>query len=265
MIAMDSKERFSNRVENYVRYRPGYPQEVLETLRRECGLTPDSAVADIGSGTGILTRLFLENGNGVYGVEPNARMREAGEAYLKAFPRFRSINGTAESTTLPSGSVDFVIAGQAFHWFDAQKARVEFARVLRADGWVAIVWNNREKDASPFLRDYESLLRTYGTDYEQVVQKYPENDPLDKFFGEGASRGRSFANRQEFDFDGLRGRLLSSSYAPPEGHPTHEAMLAELRRIFEQHARDGRVRLEYTTQLYFGRFQATVERSAHAR
>ncbi|HKV48074.1 MAG TPA: class I SAM-dependent methyltransferase [Candidatus Acidoferrales bacterium] len=258
MIAMDSKERFSNRVENYVRYRPGYPQEVLETLRRECSLTPGSAVADVGSGTGILTRLFLENGNAVYGVEPNARMREAGEAYLKAFLRFRSINGTAESTTLPSGSVDFVIAGQAFHWFDAQRARVEFARILKPNGWVAIVWNNREKEATPFLRYYESLLRTYGTDYEQVAQKYPENDPLDKFFGEGASRGRSFANRQKFDFMGLRGRLLSSSYAPPQGHPNHEAMLAELRRIFERHARNGRVVLEYITKLYFGHVQPSA-------
>lgn len=252
MIAIDSKERFSNRVENYVRYRPGYPRQVLQTLREECGLTPNSVVADVGSGTGILTKLFLENGNEVYGVEPNTRMREAGEEYLKSFPRFRSVNGTAESTTLASRSVDFVVAGQAFHWFDAQKACAEFARILKPDGWVAIVWNNREKDASPFLRDYESLLRTYGTDYEQVAQKYPENDPLDKFFGEGASRGRSFSNRQEFDFDGLRGRLLSSSYAPAEGHPNHEAMLAELRRIFEQHARDGRVVFEYTTKLYFG-------------
>ena len=252
MIAIDSKERFSNRVENYVRYRPGYPRQVLQTLREECGLTPNSVVADVGSGTGILTKLFLENGNEVYGVEPNTRMREAGEEYLKSFPRFRSVNGTAESTTLASRSVDFVVAGQAFHWFDAQTARVEFARILKPDGWVAIVWNNREKDASPFFRDYESLLRTYGTDYEQVAQKYPENDPLDRFFGEGASRGRSFSNRQEFDFDGLRGRLLSSSYAPAEGHPNHEAMLAELRRIFEQHARDGRVVFEYTTKLYFG-------------
>ena len=252
MIAIDSKERFSNRVENYVRYRPGYPKLVLETLREECGLAPDSVVADIGSGTGILTRLFLENGNEVYGVEPNARMREAGEEYLKTFPRFRSIDGTAESTALAAGSVGFVVAGQAFHWFDAQRARAEFARILKPDGWVAIIWNNREKHASPFLRDYESLLRTYGTDYEQVAQKYPENDPLDKFFGEGASRGRSFSNRQQFDFDGLRGRLLSSSYAPAEGHPNHEAMLAELRRIFEQHARDGRVVFEYTTKLYFG-------------
>lgn len=250
---MDSKERFSNRVEDYVRYRPSYPREVLDTLRDECGLTPQSAVADVGSGTGILTKLFLENGNRVCGIEPNARMREAGEGYLKDFPLFRSVNGTAEATGLPSAAVDFVVAGQAFHWFDAQAARVEFARILKPNGWVAIVWNNREKDTSPFLRDYESLLRAYGTDYEQVAQKYPENDPLDKFFGEGASRGKSFANRQEFDFEGLRGRLLSSSYTPPEGHPNHGPMLVQLRRIFEQHARQGRVAFEYTTKLYFGR------------
>jgi SAM-dependent methyltransferase len=249
---MDSKERFSNRVESYVRYRPSYPKGILETLRDECDLTAASVVADVGSGTGILTKLFLENGNLAYGIEPNARMREAGEEYLREFRLFRSLDGTAESTGLPSASVDFVVAGQAFHWFDAQAARAEFARVLKPQGWVAIVWNHREKDSSPFLRDYELLLRTYGTDYEQVVQKYPENDPLDKFFGEGASHGRSFANRQEFDFAGLRGRLLSSSYAPSEGQRKHEPMLAQLRRIFDRHAREGRVAFEYTTKLYFG-------------
>jgi SAM-dependent methyltransferase len=258
---MDSKERFSNRVENYVRYRPGYPKEVLQALREECGLTPNSVLVDIGSGTGLLTKLFLENENSVYGVEPNARMREAGEEYLKTFPRFRSVDGTAESTTLASRSVDFVVAGQAFHWFDAQRARAEFARILKPNGWVAIVWNNREKDASPFLRDYESLLRTYGTDYEQVVQKYPENDPLEKFFGKGVARGRSFPNRQEFDFSGLRGRLLSSSYAPPDGHPNHEPMLAELLRIFEQHACEGHVVFEYTTKLYFGHLQLSAAKA----
>jgi SAM-dependent methyltransferase len=192
-------------------------------------------------------------------------MREAGEEYLKSFPKFTSVNGTAESTTLPDASVNFVVAGQAFHWFDAPAARREFARALKPQGWAAIVWNNRDKDANAFLRDYEALLRTYGTDYLEVSQKYPEDDPLDEFFGPGRSRRRSFENRQEFDFAGLRGRLLSSSYAPPEGHPSHEPMLADLRKLFERHASGGRVIFEYTTKLYFGQLPASVPRSVSAR
>ena len=265
MIVMDSKERFSNRVENYVRYRPGYPAGVVDTLRSECGLTPESVVADIGSGTGKLTKLFLENGNTVYGIEPNARMREAGEEYLSGYARFRSINGSAESTTLPDASMDFIVAGQAFHWFDQEAAKAEFRRVLRPHGWAAIIWNDREKNATPFLRDYEALLRSYGTDYAEVAQKYPENDPLEEFFGAGACHAKSFANEQLFDFAGLRGRLLSSSYAPAEGHPRHEPMLAELRRIFDRHARDGHVTFKYAMKMYFAHINASVETSAGPR
>lgn len=262
---MDSRERFSNRVENYVRYRPGYPAGVLETLRRECGLTPDSIVADVGSGTGILTKLFLENTNAVYGVEPNARMREAGEEYLRPFPKFRSVNGTAESTTLPNAITDFVVAGQAFHWFDAQAARAEFARVLKPGGWVAIIWNDRKKDGTAFLQEYEELLQMYGTDYLQVSEKYPEAKRLQEFFAPGESRERSFVNRQEFDFAGLRGRLLSSSYTPPKGHPNYEPMLGKLRIIFETHARDGRVVFEYETKIHFGHLNAGAQQTGQPK
>jgi SAM-dependent methyltransferase len=258
----DSKDRFSNRVGDYVRYRPGYPLAMLQVLREECGLTPASAVADVGSGTGILTKVFLENGNVVYGVEPNAAMREAGEEYLRGYARFHSIEGAAESTTLANASVDFVVAGQAFHWFDIDAARAEFQRVLKPQGWAAIVWNVRKKDATPFLCDYEALLRTHGTDYAEVAEKYPEDDPLDAFFGVGASNLRMFANEQIFDFPGLRGRLLSSSYAPPEGHPGHAPMLRELREIFERHSRDGRVAFEYNTKMYFGHLTAGVRLTA---
>jgi ubiquinone/menaquinone biosynthesis C-methylase UbiE len=265
MIAMDSRERFSNRVENYVRYRPGYPAGVLDTLRTECGLTRDSIVADVGSGTGILAKLFLENGNSVYGVEPNARMREAGEEYLRDFPQFRSVNGTAESTTLPTASVDFLVAGQAFHWFDARAARTEFARVLKPGGWVAIVWNDRKKDGTPFLRDYEALLRTYGTDYLQVSGKYPETKRLREFFAPSPCRETSFVNEQEFDFAGLRGRLLSSSYTPPEGHSNYEPMLGDLRIIFEKHECDGRVVFEYETKMHFGRLDAGAQQAGQPK
>jgi ubiquinone/menaquinone biosynthesis C-methylase UbiE len=252
-LVKDSKERFSNRVEDYVRYRPGYPREILEVLREECGLAPESVVVDVGSGTGLLAQLFLENGNLVYGVEPNAAMRDAGEQYLEKYPHFCSVAGSAEATTLPDASADFVVAGQAFHWFEPTAAGAEFERVLKARGWVAVVWNERVSDRTTFQREYEKLLRAYGTDYEKVAATYPQSERMNDFFGRGAFGTKSFANGQMFDFDGLRGRLLSSSYSPPTGHPKHEPMLAALRQLFDAHAESGRVRFEYETHVHYGR------------
>ncbi len=251
-LATDPKQRFSNRVEDYVRYRPGYPRAILDLLREQCGLAPESIVADIGSGTGLLTQLFLENGNLVYGVEPNAAMRQAGEEFLKKYAQFRSVAGSAEATTLVDGSVDFVLVGQAFHWFDPRPTRAEFERVLKPQGWVAVIWNERSKDDTAFLREYEELLRAFGTDYEKVSAKYPQDGPMKSFVGSEADGKKSFANEQEFDFAGLRGRLLSSSYSPPQGHPQHEPMLAELEKLFHTHAQDGRVRFKYLTHVYYG-------------
>jgi len=249
-LATDPKQRFSNRVEDYVRCRPGYPRAILDLLSEQCGLATESVIADIGSGTGLLTQLFLENGNLVYGVEPNAAMRQAGEQFLKKYARFRSVAGSAEATTLPDASVEYVMVGQAFHWFDPVTARTEFERVLKPRGWVAVIWNQR-RDDSRFLREYETLLRTFGTDYEKVSAKYPEDRTMRSFIGHGGGK-KSFANEQVFDLAGLRGRLLSSSYSPPQGHPQHEPMLAALEKLFQIHAQDGRVRFEYLTHVYFG-------------
>ena len=252
MLTADPKQRFSNRVDDYARYRPGYPPAVIELLRRDCGLTPDSIVADIGSGTGLLSQLFLANGNPVYGVEPNAAMREAGERQLRKYTRFRGVAGSAESTTLAAASVGFVVAGQSFHWFKPAAARAEFQRILNPGGWVAVIWNERKKDSTPFLRAYGALIQEYGTDYAGVAATYLEYERSDEFFGIGARREKSFPNEQTFDWKGLCGRLLSSSYAPRENHPRHEPMLAELARIFEEHNENGIVRFEYDTRIFYG-------------
>ena len=252
MAAFRPTERFSNRVENYARYRPGYPPEVLGLMRDEMGLRPASVVADVGSGTGILSKLFLENGNTVYGVEPNREMREAGERLLKEFPNFRSVAGTAEETTLPDASVDFVTAGQAFHWFDVGGARRESRRILRAGGWAVLVWNYREEHHTPFLRAYEDLLLEFGNDYRQVSVGYGHEESLRAFFA-GGYESRKFPNRQLLDYEALRGRLLSASYVPLEDDPRHRPMLERLRRIFDEHQEAGRVSVEYDTQVFYGR------------
>ena len=247
--------RFSDRVENYVRYRPGYPPEVLNLLRAECGLRPSHIVADVASGTGMFTRLLLENGNSVFAVEPNAEMRTAGMRQLETLPAgggLVSVAGTAEETTLESGSVDFVTAAQAAHWFDLPRARAEFARILKPDGWCVLIWNERRTASTPFLREYEELLLTYGTDYKEVRHERT-TAIIHEFFAPAPFEERVFDLRQQFDYEGTAGRLLSSSYAPLEGHPNYEAMMQELQRIFRAHAVDGKIEFEYNTQVYYGR------------
>jgi len=252
MPASNSTSRFSDRVENYVRYRPGYPPEVLATLQTECGLRPAHLIADIASGTGIWTRMLLENGNSVYGVEPNADMREAGERLLAGFPWFTSVDGTAEATTLADASVDFVMAAQAAHWFDREKSCLEFGRILKPGGWLVLLWNEREIDTTPFLRDYEQLLVAYGTDYQEIRHERT-SDAVNEFFDPAPYQERVFPMRQQFDYSGVEGRLLSSSYAPGPGHAKHELMLRELRRIFDARAVNGRVAFSYKTRVYFGK------------
>ena len=251
MHVRDATQRFSSRVNDYVRYRPGYPPEVIALLQSECDLTSASVVADIASGTGILTRMLLENGNRVFGVEPNAEMRAAGEQFLSAYPNFVSMAGTAESTGLPAHSIDIVTAAQAAHWFDREKARREFVRILKPGGWTVLIWNERKTEATAFLRDYEKLLLTYGTDYEEVRHERTTGE-IEDFFAPSRFHSRTFAMRQDFDHAALEGRLLSSSYTPQPGHPNHDSMLAELRRIFNEHQTKGRVALEYDTRVFYG-------------
>ncbi|HUI52602.1 MAG TPA: class I SAM-dependent methyltransferase [Terriglobales bacterium] len=252
MIFSDSKERFSSRVADYVRYRPGYPLGILEILRAECGLAAEHAIADVGSGTGLLAEIFLKNGNHVFGVEPNKEMREAGEEYLANYPKFASVTGSAEATTLPAACVEFVSAGQAFHWFEPQATRAEFARILKPAGWVAVVWNLRTTPKTPFSSAYDNLLVRYGTDYTRVKEAHPGASDMKRFFGIRDYRKRELANRQVFDFEGLSGRLRSSSYAPREGDANYEPMMKELRTIFETHQTLGRVNMDYTTQMFIG-------------
>lgn len=243
--------RFTTRVENYVKYRPGYPTEILNVLKSNCGLTELSLIADVGSGTGIFSELFLRNGNKVFGIEPNAPMRVAGEQLLGSYPGFYSIEGAAEDITLESQSVDFVTAGQAFHWFDRKAAKDEFNRILKPKGWVVLVWNERLVDSTAFLRDYESLLLQYGTDYQEIRHENAETE-IPSFFEPTTFQIESFSNLQRFDFEALKGRVLSSSYVPEPSHANFEPMLSKLEELFDLHNSEGIVTFEYQTRMFYG-------------
>ena len=256
MTFADAKQRFSNRVADYVRYRPGYPAGVLDLLRDECGLRSESVIADIGSGTGILSKLFLENGNRVFGVEPNREMRAAGDEFLQGYPNFHNMDSSAETITLPDASVDFVTAGQSFHWFDPNAARREFLRILKKDGWVVILWQDRRMEESPFAKEFEGLLDGFGIDYKRIKDSYPESENLRSFFAPDSFAARDLPNHQALDWEGLSGRLRSSSFTPTSGHPNFAPMMRELRRIFDAYEHEGRVRLEYFTRIYFGQLRS---------
>ncbi|MBL7988427.1 MAG: class I SAM-dependent methyltransferase [Chlorobi bacterium] len=252
--------RFSNRVCDYVRYRPGYPAEVVTLLQQEYGLTPDAVVADVGSGTGLLTQLFLKNGNVVYGVEPNQEMRLAGEEFLAEYPNFQSIAATAESTQLPERSVDILAAGQAFHWFQQEAAKKEFQRILKPNGIVVLIWNVRRTDATPFLREYEALLAEFGAEYTEVIHRTITNTATDdgardiqNFFTPEYYRKHIIPdNFQHFDAEGLIGRARSASYMPAPGDPRFNEAIQALQELFNRHQQNGKVRVEYDTELHVG-------------
>ena len=246
---MNTVERFSNRVENYVKYRPHYPREIIGYLETNCGLTQESVIADIGCGTGISTKLFLENGNCVFGVEPNAAMRDAAVEYLSAFPNFTPVDGTSDDTTLAEDSIDFVVAAQAFHWFDAEKTRPEFKRIIKPGGQIVLIWNERQLDTTPFLIEYEAFLLKYANDYGNVRHENIHATELSGFF-QNEYGSATFSNSQVFDFEGLKGRMLSASYMPSENDPKFDEVIKELQILFAKHAENGKIEVLYDTNVY---------------
>ncbi len=252
MSQRDPTKRFANRVDSYIQYRPSYPPELFELLEKECGLESDWTVADIGSGTGILSRLLLERGYQVFGIEPNDQMRRASEGLLTGYSAFQCVAATAEDTTLNEHSVDLIVAAQSFHWFEPKFARREFQRILKPDGVVALIWNDRRKDTTQFLSDYERLLVTFGTDYQMVDHTRIGQSALKKFFGRDGFHSAAFDNRQDFDFYGLRGRLLSATYVPSENEPGFSPMIRQLHTIFERNQDNGKVSVDYDTRIYYG-------------
>jgi SAM-dependent methyltransferase len=255
-MSSNSIQRFSSRAGSYARHRPSYPAALLHRLRDEIGFTPQMVVADVGAGTGIMTKLLLEHGNTVYAVEPNAEMRAEAAALLGRYATWHNVDGHSAATALPDGSIDVIVAAQAFHWFEPVATRSEFARILRPPGWVVLVWNDRREGATPFMRGYEQLIERYGTDYKQVANKYVVGESvLEQFFAPNGYRHFTLENAQVLDRAGLAGRLASTSYVPAPGEPGYADLLLQAEALFDQYAEDGKVRIEYETQVYLGRLE----------
>jgi SAM-dependent methyltransferase len=251
-MSSDSTKRFSDRVDNYIKFRPGYPPEVLAFLKQEGNLSASSVIADVGAGTGIFTKLLLDEGYQVYAVEPNQPMRDAAVEQLSAYKTFTPIDGTAEATTLPAKSIDLIVCAQAFHWFNDAKTQVEFNRILKDGGKAALIWNNRLADVDDFSKAYEQLLKQDGIDYNKVNHRNVRDIDFKGFFKDGFYTLTKYSNKQVFDEAGLIGRAYSSSYVPKEGTPAGEKFLVLLKDIFNKYNVDGKVSFVYQTEIYLG-------------
>ena len=246
----NSVQRFSDRVENYTKYRPDYPASVLKFLESEINFDSSWKVADIGAGTGISSKLFLENGNEVFAVEPNSEMRQAATEYLAGFSNFAPFDATAENTTLKDNCIDLIAASQAFHWFDVSKCIKEFRRIVTKEGYVALIWNERKLDANEFLREYEKVLIEFGTDYGKVRHDKLTKESLENTF-ETEFFVKTFPNSQTLDFEGFKGRAYSASYTPAESENGYEEMLERLKSLFADFEEKGRIHLLYDTNIFY--------------
>jgi len=250
---MDNTKRFSDRVDNYKKYRPDYPIDVIKVLKDRCGLNKNSVIADIGSGTGIFSALLLPYVGMVYAVEPNAEMRKSAESALLSYGNFSSRDASAEDTGLKSQSVDIVTAATAFHWFNKEKTKKEFSRILKKDKWVVLIWNERYKHGSDFSIAYEAIFNNHIPEYAAKHYKNVSALFIDEWYGPGKSELISFRNHKKLNWDGLLGRFLSSSYAPLENQPHYTKVIDELKQTYERFAHNDTVVFEYTTRLYVGK------------
>jgi ubiquinone/menaquinone biosynthesis C-methylase UbiE len=254
---LDPTRRFSNRVADYVKARPSYPPQVLDFLETEDILVPGESIADIGSGTGIFTKLLLDKEFRVFAIEPNADMRAVAEAAFEGNPLFTSVDGTAERTTMDDNSVAVITAAQSFHWFDIEQCRPEFQRILQPGGYVILLWNDRDTERTAFAKGYDALILAYATDLDAIRQARLDLERMQHLFEPRSFETRQFYNKQSLDFEGLKARMLSSSYMPREGKPRYPELLAELQALFDESQQGGVVTIEYTTNVYWGQMDQT--------
>ena len=249
-----NENRFNNMGKIYAQFRPCYAQEFIGYLYSRVGLDKNSVIADIGSGTGILTRQLLEMGSRVFAVEPNTDMRSVAEADLGGFSGFVSVSGSAENTTLSDCSVDFITVAQAFHWFDMQRFKAECRRLLKPGGKVVLVWNSRDRTCE-LVRENDAVNKKYCPKFDGFsggLRGADGDSDLKDFFA-GDCEVKAFRNDLSFDEQGFIGRNLSSSYAPKDVDEHYHDYITELKALYEKFSRNGQLFMPNVTRSYAGR------------
>lgn len=253
---LNSTKRFGNRVENYAKYRPSYPNEILESINEKMQKKSDYIIADIGSGTGIFSKLLLKTEKIVFGIEPNFEMREYAENYFVENKKFISINGTAENTGLKENSVDLITVAQAFHWFEVEPTKKEFIRIAKDDAYLMLIWNDRKIEKSGFSYEYEEMLKKECSEYSEVSHKNIIDKDIEEFYSPNKVEKIVFSNSQIFNYEELKGRLMSSSYVPVDNKEKMDRILKNLADIFERNSQEGKVKFEYNTTVYMGKIKS---------
>lgn len=246
---LKATERFSDRVTSYLKYRPSYPVELIDKLIAECGLNTESSVADIGSGTGKFSELLLARNLQVACVEPNKEMRQAAEALLGEYEGFTSVDGQSEATGLMDSSVDLITAAQAYHWFDVDKTREEFNRILTPGARIALIWNQRDTN-HVFQQEYDAMLTMHASEYSKVTHRNIKDADIEDFYYPVQLKKFSFFYSQKFDLESLIGRMQSSSYTPKEGTPASTKLITAAGELFASHEKAGLVEFTYQSNLY---------------
>jgi ubiquinone/menaquinone biosynthesis C-methylase UbiE len=254
-LSRDNTKRYAGRVDVYRRYRARYPREVFDFVREHCGLTAASVMADVGSGTGMLAEVFLENGNRVFAIEPNAEMRDVCKELEALYSGLRCIDGMAEATTLPEHSVDIVMAGRAFHWFNQEQCRPEFLRILRPGGWVMLVNLARSTGPEPLLRDFQDLRMKYGLDYAETVAQFDMDAACRKFLARAEIRSAEFPVIQKLSYEELEGQTASFSVMPQPADAAYPAMQRALRDYFTRYHSGGTVLVPMDCTIYVGQLE----------
>jgi ubiquinone/menaquinone biosynthesis C-methylase UbiE len=246
-------DRFSSKTEDYAKYRPDFPVEIVEFLYSKGVIKEASIVADIGSGTGRFTRLLLESGNLVYGVERNNEMRSKAEELLSQFRNFISIAGSAEETGLRDSSIDLITVAQAFHWFDKEKCLSEFRRISKDNGRVFIVWDDFLGDYNDFSMEYNKVLSDFRiVEPENKGKRISRAEMIDGFFKENKYESMSFIHEIYQGFEGIRGGALSASFTPKPGEKNYEEFISELKRVFDKYEDAGKVCTAFRSVCYLG-------------
>ncbi len=257
MTVSSNTERFTGRVDTYDRYRMRYPAApILATLHSWCGLTPSQTIADIGAGTGMLSEVFLQNGNTVLAVEPNAEMRAACEPLAKQFTKLTILDAAAEATTLPDSSVDLVAVGRAFHWFDQPRAIREFQRILKPGGWTVLLSASRARNQTEQSLALEQVLLTYSKDPGHTAGGHHLHEHPESLFPHGEILQRQTDGEERLTRDAFLGQTLSYSSAPLPTDPLYPPFLQDLQSIFDRYQHEDLIRIATTCWITCGRLSA---------